>query len=77
MWMPLPCYSSDALPKPWASRQLMSQLPSKTEAEKDGAQTFFFKLKLCVTLQARFMRHLGVFREAWLSGLHNTASESV
>lgn len=49
MWMPLPCYSSDAPPKPWASRQLMSQLQSKTEAEKDEAQAFFQAQALCYT----------------------------
>lgn len=47
MWMPPPCYSSDAPPKPRASRQFMSQLLSKTEAEKDRGQVFFMSKALC------------------------------
>lgn len=63
MWMPLPCYSSDAPPKPQALRQLISQLLSKTEEEKDRTQTFSCP-KPYVALQVHFMRHLGVFGEA-------------
>lgn len=55
MWMPLPCYSFDAPPKLWASGQFMSELPSKTEAEKDRTQGLSCpKLRVTLTHSSTF-----------------------